>query len=76
MAQLLADIGGTVKVAERACLHTMQSLAGKLLRFVGDENADLILAGGYGHSRFGEWALGGVRRDLLAKSPVCCLFAH
>jgi hypothetical protein len=22
MAQLLADIGGTVKVAERACLHT------------------------------------------------------
>jgi nucleotide-binding universal stress UspA family protein len=66
----------TVKVAERACLHTTQSVAGKLLRFVGDENADLILAGGYGHSRFGESVLGGVTRDLLAKSPVCCLFAH
>jgi nucleotide-binding universal stress UspA family protein len=66
----------TVEVAERACLHTTQSVAGELLRFVGDENADLIVAGGYGHSRFGEWVLGGVTRDLLAKSPVCCLFAH
>jgi hypothetical protein len=24
----------------------------------------------------GEWAFGGVTRDLLQESPICCLFAH
>ncbi|MBN9550711.1 MAG: universal stress protein, partial [Alphaproteobacteria bacterium] len=27
--------------------------------------ADLIVAGGYGHSRFREWAFGGATRSLL-----------
>jgi nucleotide-binding universal stress UspA family protein len=66
----------TVGVAAKAYLHTTQSIAGELLRFVGDENADLIVAGGYGRSRFGEWVLGGVTRDLLSNSPICCLFSH
>lgn len=47
-----------------------------LLRFVRDENADLIVSGAYGHSRLGEWIFGGVTRELLTKSPVCCLFSH
>ncbi len=47
-----------------------------LLRFVGDERADLLVAGAYGHSRLGEWIFGGVTRDLLTKSSVCCLFSH
>ena len=41
-----------------------------------DEKADLIVAGGYGHRRLGEWIFGGVTHDLLADSPVCCLFSH
>ena len=24
----------------------------------------------------GEWVFGGVTRDLLAQSPVCCLVSH
>src|SRR5215472_13328281 len=32
--------------------------------------------GGYGHSRLGEWIFGGVTRELLAASPVCCLLSH
>jgi hypothetical protein len=24
----------------------------------------------------GEWAFGGVTRDLFLESPICCLFAH
>jgi nucleotide-binding universal stress UspA family protein len=40
------------------------------------EGTDLIVAGAYGHSRLGEWVFGGVTRDLLASSPVCCLLAH
>jgi nucleotide-binding universal stress UspA family protein len=50
--------------------------ANSLLRLIEDENIDLIVAGGYGHSRLGEWAFGGVTRDLLAESPICCLFSH
>ncbi|SDR63555.1 Nucleotide-binding universal stress protein, UspA family [Rhizobiales bacterium GAS113] len=39
-------------------------------------HADLIVAGGYGHSRVREWVFGGVTRDLLRKTPVCCLMTH
>jgi nucleotide-binding universal stress UspA family protein len=46
------------------------------LRMIEDENIHLIVAGGYGHSRLGEWAFGGVTRDLMTASPICCLFSH
>lgn len=39
-------------------------------------NAGLIVAGGYGHARLREWALGGVTRDLINDSPVCLCLAH
>lgn len=38
--------------------------------------ADLIVMGGYGHSRFREWALGGATRQVLVKSEVPVLMAH
>ena len=38
--------------------------------------ADLIVAGGYGHSRLGEWALGGVTRDLLHQPERFLLLSH
>lgn len=38
--------------------------------------ADLIVAGGYGHSRLGEWVLGGVTRDLLHYSRRFLLMSH
>ena len=47
-----------------------------LLRFIEDENIGFIVSGAYGQSRLGEWAFGGVTRDLLAQSPICCLFSH
>jgi nucleotide-binding universal stress UspA family protein len=47
-----------------------------LLRLIEDENINLIVAGAYGHSRLGEWVFGGVTRDLMAESPICCLFSH
>ena len=40
------------------------------------EKPSLIVAGGYGHARLGEWMFGGVTRDLLAESRICCLFSH
>jgi nucleotide-binding universal stress UspA family protein len=38
--------------------------------------ADLIVMGGYGHSRFREWALGGATRHVLLNSEVPVLMAH
>lgn len=32
--------------------------------------ADLIVTGGYGHSRFREWLFGGMTRDLLASQTI------
>lgn len=40
------------------------------------EDADLIVAGAFGHSRFREWVLGGVTRDLVAHSRRCVLLSH
>jgi nucleotide-binding universal stress UspA family protein len=38
--------------------------------------AGLIVMGGYGHSRFREWILGGATRDMLRGSKVPILTAH
>jgi nucleotide-binding universal stress UspA family protein len=38
--------------------------------------ADLIVMGGYGHSRLREWLLGGATYALLHNSPVPLLVAH
>jgi nucleotide-binding universal stress UspA family protein len=38
--------------------------------------ADLVVMGGYGHSRFREWAIGGVTRDFLSSASVPVLMAH
>jgi nucleotide-binding universal stress UspA family protein len=56
--------------------HARAPAASEILKIVHDENADLVVAGGYGHSRLGEWIFGGVTHELLAQSPVCCLLSH
>jgi nucleotide-binding universal stress UspA family protein len=38
--------------------------------------ADLIVTGGYGHSRLREWVLGGVTRDLMRQPERFVLFSH
>jgi nucleotide-binding universal stress UspA family protein len=37
---------------------------------------DLIVMGGYGHSRLREWLLGGTTYEMLHKAPVPLLIAH
>ena len=63
-------------VCERVQPVRDASTAHLLLQFVRSQNIDLIVAGGYGHSRLGEWIFGGVTRTLLRESPVCCLLTH
>jgi nucleotide-binding universal stress UspA family protein len=65
-----------VIVTTKTYLTTKKSVADEILRFTREENADLVVAGGYGRTLLGEWIFGGVTRDLLAHAPVCCLFSH
>jgi nucleotide-binding universal stress UspA family protein len=60
----------------RVIIHQEGSGAAQLIGLAQDEGADLIVTGAYGHSRLGEWIFGGMTRDLLANSPVCCLMSH
>jgi nucleotide-binding universal stress UspA family protein len=77
----LADVGAylvrhRVIVAAEMWRQPRGPVPAELFQIVEEENADLIVAGGYGHSRLGEWIFGGVTRELLAASPVCCLLSH
>ncbi len=65
-----------ITVTEKVYLHTDRPIGSELLRYANDENADLMVAGAYGHSRLGEWMFGGVTRSLLKESPICILFSH
>jgi nucleotide-binding universal stress UspA family protein len=38
--------------------------------------ADLLVMGAYGHSRFREFVLGGATHDVLSKPPIPVLFSH
>jgi nucleotide-binding universal stress UspA family protein len=47
------------------------------LAVIADEHkADLVVAGAYGHSRLGEWVLGGVTIDLLLRTDRCSLLSR
>jgi nucleotide-binding universal stress UspA family protein len=47
-----------------------------LLSYAADIGADLIVAGGYGHSRARELVFGGVTRTLLQEMTVPVLLSH
>jgi nucleotide-binding universal stress UspA family protein len=52
------------------------SIAETLLEEASLAGAGLLVMGAYGHSRLREWMLGGVTRDVLARSPIPILIAH
>jgi nucleotide-binding universal stress UspA family protein len=53
-----------------------QTVATTLLRHAAATEAQLLVAGGYGHSRLREWALGGTTRELLLAIHLPILFSH
>ena len=54
-----------VKVAIETLPAADIDVANTILSHVADISADLIVMGGYGHSRFREFVLGGATRDIL-----------
>ena len=52
-----------------------EGAAATLLAGIGDR-ADLLVMGGYGHSRLREWVFGGFTQSVLADAPLPVLMAH
>jgi nucleotide-binding universal stress UspA family protein len=65
-----------IAVNAKAVLHPQGAISDQLRSVAKEENADLIVAGAYGHTRLGEWVFGGVTRGLLLSSDVCCLLCN
>ena len=66
----------SIKAEAKIIQHDKASDAARLTRFAQDQGADLLVVGAYGHSRLGEWIFGGMTRELLAGSPICCFMSH
>ncbi|MBO1021904.1 universal stress protein [Methylobacterium sp. SD274] len=64
------DATGAIKV------ENVAGTANAILKAAQTFEADLIVSGAFGYSRLREWFFGGVTRELLDHSPVCCLMSH
>jgi nucleotide-binding universal stress UspA family protein len=73
MALYLARHGVTVEVVVE---HAADGAGEALLARADADGVNLLVAGAFGHSRYREWVLGGVTRDLLQRARVPVLFAH
>jgi nucleotide-binding universal stress UspA family protein len=64
----------------QAALHGIKrrdgDVGGTLIAEARRRKADLIVMGGYGHSRLREWLQGGATYKLLHEAPVPLLLAH
>ena len=73
MALYLARHGARVDVVVE---RTRSAVGTALLGLARDCGAGLMVTGAYGHSRYREWMVGGVTRELLERSRVPLLLAH
>lgn len=63
--------------AEAASTNTNQTdVGGIILSRASDMDADMIVAGAYGHSRTREWILGGVTKTLIHEATVPTFVSH
>ncbi|MDZ4096086.1 MAG: universal stress protein [Paracoccaceae bacterium] len=74
LCQLLVRHG--VKAEVSVLARTVPRVSDVLARHVRDQNADLLVMGAYGHSRFREAILGGATRNTLEGAEVPVFMAH
>lgn len=74
LCQMLVRHGAHAEVSVLA--RSMPRISEVLARHITDVNADLLVMGAYGHSRFREAILGGATRNMLEKAQVPVLMAH
>lgn len=65
-----------VKARSSATVATKGEVTIELERIAKENQADLIVAGAYGHSRRSEWVFGGVTDDLLHRPECFVLLSH
>lgn len=73
LGQHLARHGLKVEI-EQMTSHI--DVASTILSYAADSNADMIVMGGYGHSRLREFVLGGATRSMLESMTVPVLMSH
>jgi len=74
LGQHLARHGLTVEV--KRITSPDIDVPSTILSYAADSSADMIVMGGYGHSRLREFVLGGVTRGLLESMTVPVLMSH
>jgi nucleotide-binding universal stress UspA family protein len=52
------------------------SVGDELLSRLADRGSDLLVMGGFGHSRFREFVFGGATRSILGHMTVPVLMSH
>lgn len=74
LCQMLVRHG--VKAEVSVLAKALPRVSDVLARQVRDLDADLLVMGAYGHSRFREAILGGATRDMLEQAEVPVFLAH
>lgn len=74
LAEMLVRHGVHADISVLA--KTMPRISDVLCRHIIDKDADMLVMGAYGHSRFREAILGGATRNMLEQAAVPVLMAH
>lgn len=74
LSAYLARYGATVRIQQMAADHA--DIQPSILSIAAEDGLDLIVMGGYGHSRLQERILGGVTRGMLQSMTVPTLMSH
>jgi nucleotide-binding universal stress UspA family protein len=74
LSKMLSRHGVSVEVTILA--QTLPRVSEVIARHVADIDADLLVMGAYGHSRFREAILGGATRNMLEHAKVPVFMAH
>jgi nucleotide-binding universal stress UspA family protein len=75
LVEWLGRHGITASVTRQATSGDVD-IGNALLLLANDRLADLVVMGCYGHSRFREFVLGGVSREILSSMTLPVLMAH
>ena len=74
LAEMLSRHG--VKADISVLAKTMPRISDVLCRHIADRDAELLVMGAYGHSRFREAILGGATRNMLEMAEVPLFMTH
>lgn len=74
LAKYLARHGVTATLEETKAGG--RAIGDVLHAYVGEHNVDLLVMGGYGHSRMREFILGGATKSVLMDPPTWTLISH